>query len=280
MRKLKFRTIVPGKVLNVLAKAYPLLPVSALRNALKQKDIRVNGVKINQNINVRPGDELIVYTSSSDTEIPVIYEDEDCLLLNKPAGLNSDRNHQANITLIDWANIYASSTKEIYLVHRLDNQTSGLVLLAKGLHNANQLKEAFKNQYPSKTYTCLVLGLPEPSKRVNSAWLYKDAKQSRVFVSKDQCAGSKAIKTSYHVLEGGEISRLCVQLYTGRTHQIRAHLAFLGHPILGDEVYGNRQANRNFGIKNMMLCATGLAFPEEFCIEGLAGKNFHIRPPF
>ncbi len=99
-------------------------------------------------------------------------------------------------------------------------------------------------------------------------------------VSEKRSEGAKRIVTEYSMIKAGEVTSLRVRLHTGRTHQIRAHLAFLGHPVLGDEVYGDRAFNRTFGSGSLMLCACELAFPDAFEVPSLCGKHFVIRPPF
>lgn len=280
VRKLEEVARQGGTLLNVLSKAFPLLPGFALRKALKNRDIKVNDTRVSQNVQVQAGDKLLLYTDVADIEIPVVYEDMDCLILNKPQGINTDEHHQAGLTLIQWAALRSREGEAPQLVHRLDNQTSGLLIVAKGEENANKLKAAFSQGVISKAYDCIVWGEPTPAQKTCHAWLQKDAKHAKVAISLVEKQGAKPITTAYQVLMGGSMSRLQVHLVTGRTHQIRAHLAFLGHPVMGDEVYGNRQANRQMGIKRLMLCATNLSFPKGFELQGLAGKQFQIAPPF
>lgn len=269
-----------GPLLGVLQRELPLLPRAAIRDALKRRDIKVNGMRAGENLKLKPGDQVDVYTPSNEAGVPVLYEDEDCLLVNKPAGLNTDDNFRAGASLLAWAREYARGAYEPLAVHRLDNATSGLVLLAKGARAEGVLAGLFKDRTVVKRYECLVFGCPEPRKAVKTAWLIKDAAAAKVKIFAGEKPGSRQIVTEYEVLEGGEVSRLLVILHTGRTHQIRAHLAFLGHPVLGDEVYGSREANREHRAKQLKLCATSLLFPEGCPLPGLAGKAFHITAPF
>lgn len=280
MRKLEILAGGSGMLLNVLAKGFPLVPEYAFRLALKKKDIKVNGIRVSENIKVMAGDALTVFTDVMDREIPIVYEDQDWLLVNKPAGMNTDRNVKTSLSLLDWAISRNQSEAEPVLVHRLDNRTSGLVLLAKGDNNAENIKKMLRLGQISKTYICLVLGKPQPAEQICHAWLSKDAKQARVTISHNQSQGAKEICTGYRIMEAGAVSRLEVRLFTGRTHQIRAHMAFLGHPVIGDEVYGNRKVNQRLSANRLMLCASGLSFPKNPLLNSLSGQSFHITPPF
>ena len=269
-----------GLLLNVLQRELPLLPGYALRDALKKKDILVNQVRTSLNRVVRPGDKLMLYTPYEAPGIPIIYEDGRCLIVDKPAGVNSDEGGRSGYSLIAWAMDKAAGAYTPQLVHRLDNQTSGLILIAKDDESAGTLKAAFKDRQVVKIYECLVLGRPEPEAATLTAFLTKDADTAKVSVSREKQGKAVEIITEYSTMEAGEVSRLKVTLHTGRTHQIRAHLAFLGYPVIGDEVYGDREANRQYGGNGLKLCATELAFPEGNKLFWLSGKRFAIAPPF
>ena len=164
--------------------------------------------------------------------------------------------------------------------HRLDNQTSGLCLFAKREQVLETLQEVFRNRETEKTYECLVRGIPKPPRAECRAWLVKDAKAARVTVLDHPAPEAKVILTGYETLEAGPISRLRVFLHTGRTHQIRAHLAALGHPILGDDVYGDRKWNREQKVRMLRLCAVSFRLDTGGALPQLDGKAFSILPPF
>jgi len=270
----------PGHLINAVTRQLPLLPRHAAREALKKRDILVNGVRATENVMIRQGDEVIIYTPFHQAEIPVLHEDGQCLIIQKPAGVNSDENARSGFSVLSWARERGGGAYEPILVHRLDNQTSGLLLLAKDEKTAETIRNAFREHRIEKIYQCLIMGGISPPSAVLSAWLYKDAREGRVRVSEKRLDGAKRIVTEYSTIRAGEVTSLRVRLHTGRTHQIRAHLAFLGHPVLGDEVYGDRAFNRAHGSGGLMLCACELAFPESFEIPSLRGKRFVIRPPF
>jgi 23S rRNA pseudouridine955/2504/2580 synthase len=269
-----------GLLLNVLKRELPLLPGYALREALKKRDILVNHKRTSDNQLVNPGDELMLYSPVEAFDIPVVYEDGYCLIVNKPMGVNTDCGGRSEYSLLAWAKERAGGAYIPQLVHRLDNQTSGLVVIAKDEGSAATIKEAFKVQEVVKIYQCLVLGIPEPEAATLKAWLTKDAEKARVSVSWEKRGKAVEIITEYRTMKKGEVSRLQVTLHTGRTHQIRAHLAYLGCPVIGDEVYGDREANRLYGGTGLKLSAVELAFPEGNGVLWLSGKHFTVAPPF
>lgn len=269
-----------GPLLRALSLGLPLLAPSAIRAALKRRDVLVNGQRLSGNVQVRAGDSLVLYTTAMMREVPVLYEDAHCLVVNKPAGLNADENSRSGASLLAWARAYAGPGDNLALVHRLDNQTSGLMVLARTAEAQRALEEAFRTGQVHKQYICLVRGSPQPSASVLTAWLTKDAQAARVQVTNHKTPQGKRIVTEYATLAGGPVSRLLVTLVTGRTHQIRAQLSAIGHPVLGDEVYGDRAFNRGQGVRALKLCATRLGFDDSLGLPGLAGRHFMIEPPF
>ncbi|NLX83570.1 MAG: RluA family pseudouridine synthase [Clostridiales bacterium] len=269
-----------GMLLSILEKELPLLPPAAIRIALKAKDIRVNGKKVQDNINISAGDVILLYTDARMQEIPILFENDDCIVINKPAGISADEEDSSSFNVLSWVQDHVESSFQPALVHRLDNQTSGLMVIAKNVEAAEGLTFAFKNDQVEKEYVCEALGSPKPPMGVITAWLTKDSAAGRVRVYSQQVTGSKKIVTEYAVLIPGQVSRLLIRLHTGRTHQIRAHLAFLGHPLLGDDVYGNREANRTYKVRSLRLCATRLSFSTACPVLSLRGKSFSITPPF
>ena len=164
--------------------------------------------------------------------------------------------------------------------HRLDHRTCGLCLFAKNEAALLILQEAFRDRTIEKYYECLVRGVPKPPSAVCRAWLVKDARRACVRISDHPEADAKPIETGYETLESGPVSRLRVHLITGRTHQIRAHLASLGHPVLGDDLYGDREFNRREKARSLKLCAVSLKLDTEGRLPHLDGREFTITPPF
>ena len=266
------------------------VPAWAVRRMLADRQIKRNGVRLAADDLVHGGDELTLYLPKSlaDHEtapsIPTVYEDARIWLVNKPQGIASqgaddprgeagvlERLHQQ----LDTRGEHCPLT----LCHRLDHQTGGLLLLAKDPATGAALREAFARRDIEKLYTCLTVGTPEPERAELCAYLRKDAVAARVAVRDAPFARAQPIRTAYRVLEGGPIARLEVRLITGRTHQIRAHLAHIGHPVLGDDKYGDRTANRAHGARAQRLWATGLTL-RGGALGDLDGRSFAVDAPF
>ena len=202
----------------------------------------------------------------------------------KTSGLEMDNGMPIREALLRGADAEGDDTSDIpafpAACHRLDNQTSGLCLFAKNRQAWEILGDVFRERRLEKYYECLVRGIPKPARAECGAWLVKDARAARVRVLDHPAPGAKAIATGYETLEAGPVSRLRVHLMTGRTHQIRAHLAALGHPILGDDVYGDRMWNREKKTRSLKLCAVSLRLNTRGAMPQLDGKFFQIRAPF
>lgn len=264
------------RLLSFLRARFPMAPESELRSSLKKRDIRVNGLRTAENVPLYPDDWIVWYTAWSAPELPVIYEDEQLIIINKPAGISTDRQEDGAFSVEEWA-----GERGAFLVHRLDQQTSGLLALARGVDAREALDEAIRRRQLTKTYHCIVIGAPGQRHGLLRAYLVKDAKRALVTVSGAPGPFAKEIVTEYDVAEaGGGLSLLRVTLHTGRTHQIRAHMAFIGCPLLGDDKYGSRERNRRYRARRLMLCATGLRFHTEGRLAYLNGRSFEIAPPF
>lgn len=188
----------------------------------------------------------------------LVYADENILAVDKPAGLSTAEADGGEDTLEGRLKaLYGSA----YPLHRLDATTSGLVLFARTIEARDELLQAFARRLVHKTYHCVVKGVPSPKEALCTAYIRKDAAKARVTVWDAPQPGAKEMLTAYRMLASkpGE-ALLAVDLRTGRTHQIRAHLAHLGHPILGDDKYGDRDWNRARKVSLPRLCAVELSF--------------------
>jgi 23S rRNA pseudouridine955/2504/2580 synthase len=208
--------------------------------------------------------------------IPVIYEDENYLVLNKPAGMLSQKAKQTDYSVNEWILSYLLDTGSIRaedlrdfrpsICNRLDRNTSGLILAGKTILGLQELSHLLKDRTAAKFYRCVVCGTMREGRHL-TGWLAKDRKTNRVSVSDQKLPGSVRIETVYEplqLLDG--YTELRVHLITGRSHQIRAHLAAEGHPILGDPKYGDSERNqewrRRTGLKRQLLHAWRMEFPD------------------
>lgn len=223
---------------------------------------------------------MSLYTAF-EAKLECIYEDEHVLIINKPSGLSSDTDEYGGQTLQSVIARQWENGEGYRPVHRLDNKTSGLLMIARDGETECILTEAIRERTGvTKQYECIVKGVMRPERDVREAFLVKDAARGMVRVISHNTPGSRDIRTGYETLScDGEKSRLLVTLYTGRTHQIRAHMAALGHPLAGDDLYGDRNFNKPWQGR-LLLCATRLTFDQSFPLEGLRGKEFSIQAPF
>lgn len=262
----------------------PEVPEYALREAFQKRDVKVNGQRVGMDAKVVPGSEVKIYTRDLENRQPavtVVYEDEHILAVFKPAGISCESDAKGGKTLTQLIRDQKPELAcEPLLCHRLDNPTEGLILLAKSEDVQLEMQEAFRRHQVQKEYVCVVLGAPEKHHAVLDHFLVKDAKRASVRVTARESSAAKRIITEYSILHKGECSRLSIRLHTGRTHQIRAHMAFIGHPLLGDDLYGDREANKHYKARRLMLCSTKLTFSVEGRMRYLNEMTFTCQPTF
>ncbi len=297
------------KVEKFILATYPSLSYGILCKAFRKKDIKVNGVRVNKDFIVLPGDKVDIYISdgllsdreNNDSDGPcngfsVVFEDDNILVVNKFQGVSvhPDR-HQSQNTLIDSVRKYLKNRKDYKscsngfqpsLCHRLDRNTGGLLIIAKNQASHEILMEKIKSGQIKRYYQCLVKGNMDKAQERLTAYLWKDAAKSRVFISANKKTGSMEIITYYKVIgynQEHDISLLEIDLVTGRTHQIRAHLAFVDHPVIGDGKYGTNSINRRFNLKAQALWAYKLKFSSTktgTLLDYLNGMEFSVDPGF
>ena len=263
MRELKVEKKYNGKKLNIfLFDNFNGLTNNTLHKALRKKDIRINNVKVSENQTIYEGDEIKVYIVDEllykTQNIEIVYEDENILVFNKPTDIEVTGEN----SLEEYANNLFKN-QFIKPCHRLDRNTSGLVLFAKNEEALEILLKEFKNQNIEKHYMCVVIGIPKEQHKILEAYLFKDTKKSQVYISDVPKIGYRKIITEYAIIQKNKkenLALLDVKLHTGRTHQIRAHLAHIGHPILGDGKYGINEINKKYKLKNQVLSSYSLEF--------------------
>ena len=289
-----------------LSKNLPNLPKSLLYKYIRKKRIKVNGKRAEISTRLQEGDVLELYINDeffekpgpvydflhAGTALDILYEDDDLLVLNKPVGLLSHPDDREYVdTLIGRVKRYLYEKGEYdpgaeqsftpSLVNRIDRNTGGIVLAAKNAEALRVLNQKMKDREIHKYYLCAVHGTPEPAEGTLKGYLWKDESKNRVFVYRDARPGAKTIETKYRVLRSERgMSLVEVELLTGRTHQIRAHFASIGCPLVGDGKYGNNRDNRKQGgRRKQFLCSYKTVFDfttEAGTLEHLNGKTFEV----
>lgn len=291
-----------------LSKAYPNLKSALVNKLMRKKRIKVNGAKAEPNVILKEGDIIRFYLSEEllskkpiereadfrdiSAEINVIYEDGNILLCDKPCGLvvHEDNDNTAD-TLINRILSYLYRKGEYNpndeqsftpaLVNRIDRNTSGIVIAAKNAEALRILNQKLRDREVEKLYLCAVFGIPKPREAIMTAYLKKLSEENRVVISSSPKPGFLTIKTKYRVLEShGELSLVEVDLLTGRTHQIRAHFAHIGCPLLGDGKYGDNALNKKYGVKTQALCSYKLIFrftTDAGALSYLDGREFTAK---
>ena len=291
-----------------LAKLLRNAPKSFFYKMLRKKNITLNGRKATGNEKLNAGDQIRLFLSDETfskfsqqeqparavTDLDIIYEDADILLINKPAGMLSQPDDTQEPSMVEYLIGYllqnGSLTEENLrtfhpsVCNRLDKNTSGIIAAGKSLAGLQELSTLFHDRTVHKDYLCIVKGKITRSRHIRG-YLHKDTNLNKVTILPVKEKDAQPIETQYTpICNNDKATLLKVRLITGRTHQIRAHLASGGHPLAGDAKYGNQEFNRYFrdhyGLKHQLLHAYRLTFPElDGKLHKLSGKHFEATLP-
>ena len=261
-------------------RAWPMIPAHAVREMLKKKDVRVNGARCGQGYMVRAGDALALYLP--DKYLPgaaeTTFDDGRLMAAVKPQGLpvDVDQDGVGADTLLTRLQMTHPGAR---LCHRLDAATGGLVLAAADDETLAQALETFRVHALEKRYLALAKGGFRKREGALRAWLVKDAKRATVRVTHREERGAKPIETRYKVVDERDgIARVELEPVTGRTHQLRAHMADFGHPLVGDDKYGDRALNKAEGGGLRLWCREILIL-QESPLERYRGMRFEAPEP-
>jgi len=295
-----------------LLKAVPDMPKSYMYRQIRKKNIKLNGGRCDIGKRLKENDVIELYINdcffensereqdflSAPAKLDIIYEDENIILTDKKPGLpvhSPDGEHTSD-TLINRIKRYLYDKGEYSpenensfapaLCNRIDRNTGGIVIAAKNAEALRLMNEKIKNREIEKRYLCVTVGVPPKKQALLTAYIEKDSKTNTVKVTNTKTPRNKTAVTEYKILrENGKNALLEVTLHTGRTHQIRAHMAHIGYPLLGDGKYGSNKINREFNseqplkIKAQALYSYKLKFAFKVsggALEKLNGREFTV----
>ncbi len=295
-------------------------PKSFLYKMLRKKNITLNGKKADGSEKLREGDEIRIFFAEETyqkfagedkgkeleyptTELSILYEDAHILLVDKPVGMLTQKARPEDVSLneyilgylqrsgqwrekevADGVNVRVNYGVRPSVCNRLDRNTSGIVICGKTILGLQRMSELLRERGMDKYYQCLVVGRLTREQRIEG-YLWKNTAANKVEILKEEKQGANPIATKYRPIRVfADCTLLEVKLITGRSHQIRAHLASIGHPVIGDYKYGERKVNevyrKRYGLKSQLLHAGRLVFPVmEEPLEALSGKIIEASLP-
>lgn len=308
MRKIIVSEKEAGQRLDkLLVKYMKEAPSSFLYKMMRKKNIVLNGDKVSGKEKVKKEDEITLFLSDETIEkfqekidlepfkeinisaLEILYEDENLCLFNKPIGILSQKAKDTDISMVELMTAYLIQSGQLTretlqscrpaVCNRLDRNTSGIIIAGKTLPALQTMARVLQDRSLHKYYLCIAEGVMEGSQTIEG-YLTKDHDLNRVTVSKEEGPNTSYIKTRYRALRNnGRATLLEVLLMTGRSHQIRVHLASLGHPLVGDYKYGNRKWNEKwknkYGLEHQLLHSSRLLMPDiQGSLSGLSGQEW------
>ncbi len=286
-------------------------PMSFSYKMLRKKNIVLNDKKASGSELLSEGDNIKFYLADDTFEKfsarpdnkpendlahitgpEVVYEDEDILIVNKPSGMLTQRSAKDDVSLNEVCLKYLAEKGEYDpssaegftpgVCNRLDRNTSGLVTVGKTYKGARMLSAAFKDRTVHKYYIAVVLGVMDKDIKLTGS-LKKDEITNKVSISDDENDGAYICTCIHPLKHNGELTLVEIELITGKTHQIRAHMAHIGHPLVGDMKYGDKVINakyrKTFGTSSQLLTCYRMVFPDDPAFGNLSGRTVSVKIP-
>ena len=294
---------------KLLTKLLNKAPKSFIYKMLRKKNITLNGKKADGSEKLEVKDEIKLFLSDDtyalfseevqttivEHDLDIIYEDSNILIVNKPLGILSQKAEKEDVSIVEHVISYLLSTNQLTkeqlnsfkpaVCNRLDRNTGGILIAGKSLTGLQEMANLLKNRSLGKYYLCIVKGKIEKKERIEG-YLIKDELKNQVTIHPTEVENSEYICTEYEPMAYAEhkYTLLMVKLITGKSHQIRAHLASIGHPIIGDYKYGDQKTNHyfksNYNLSSQLLHSYRMEFPEiKGELSNLSGKSFTAKLP-
>ena len=277
MKKFEF-IASKGDLQNQITKNCTFLSYNDIKTIFRKKDVIINGLRTKQTVFLSGNEIVTIYYQEKKTpNVPIIYEDDNILIVNKPVNMEC--------TICDKVYLNSPCLEDVFApyfcVHRLDMNTSGLIIMAKNEKVKQEFITLFKENSVHKNYTAICYGNFTTKQNTLISYAKKVKGTTKIYSQKQP--NSVQIKTYYEVMStNNNLSLVSIKLFTGYTHQIRAHLSSIGCFVLGDDKYGKKDINNIYKTHRQQLCATSLSFSikQQSFLSYLNNKSFSISPPF